>query len=213
MFARLLDRSRDRVAPTRDDRSSMSDERQREEVGFAPNDPSDGRERWDWKSRYDSVAISAIRKETAYLVFLLIVVALISYMAWVGLLRAALGLMPEQIAVLNPLLFGVLGGVMGGTLFSLKWLYHTVARGLWHLDRRLWRCLTPAISGGLSGVTILLIASGLLVIFDQQSMQSSATTFPIGFLVGYFSDSAFGKLAEIANTLFGVSKRSDKHHE
>lgn len=211
MCALLLDRSRDRVAPTRDDRSSMSDERQGEEIGFAPDDPSDGRERWDWKSRYDSVAISEIRKETAYLVFLLILVVLLSYVAWVGLLRAALGLMPEQIAILNPILFGVLGGVLGGTLFSLKWLYHSVARGFWHLDRRLWRCLAPPISGGLSGVTILLIASGLLVIFDRKSMQSSATTFPIGFMVGYFSDSAFGKLAEIANTLFGVSKRSEKH--
>jgi hypothetical protein len=40
-----------------------------------------------------------------------------------------------------------IGGVLGGSVFSIKWLYHSIARGKWHLDRRPWRFLTPLMSG------------------------------------------------------------------
>ncbi len=102
-------------------------------------------------------------------------------------------------------------GMLGGTLYAAKWLYHSVARQLWHLDRRIWRLFTPHISGGLAFVVISLIASGLLKVFDKHAVDSNAAVIGIGFLVGYFSDSAIAKLAELAETLFGTSRSREKH--
>jgi hypothetical protein len=106
-----------------------------------------------------------------------------------------------------------LGGVFGGTLFAVKWLYHSVARQIWHLDRRLWRLFTPHISGGLAFVFVALISSGILRIFDRKAVDSLSLIFGVGFLVGYFSDSAIAKLTEIADTLFGASRGKEKHKE
>jgi hypothetical protein len=58
---------------------------------------------------------------------------------------------------------------------------------------------------------ISLIASGLLKVFDKHAVDSNAAVIGIGFLVGYFSDSAIAKLAEIAETLFGTSRSREKH--
>jgi len=35
----------------------------------------------------------------------------------------------------------------------------------------------------------------------------------LGFLVGYFSDSAVAKLTEVAETLFGTIRAKEKHQE
>ena len=98
---------------------------------------------------------------------------------------------------------------MGGTIFAIKWLYHSVARGIWHEDRRLWRLWTPWISLGLAFVFWALMSSGLLKIFNPAAMSSELTTLSLGFLIGYFSDAATAKLAEVANTLFGVVRNGD----
>jgi len=50
---------------------------------------------------------------------------------------------------------------------------------------------------------IVLMSSGILRVFDTKELSKSAVIVGVGFLVGYFSDSAIGKLTEIANTLFG----------
>jgi hypothetical protein len=89
----------------------------------------------------------------------------------------------------------------------------TVARGLWHLDRRLWRIFTPHISGGLSFFVLTLISSGALRIFDSKATNSPALVVGLGFLVGYFSDSAIAKLTEVAETLFGTTRSKEKHKE
>ena len=109
--------------------------------------------------------------------------------------------------------FAWTAGTLGGVLFDLKWLYHTVARGLWHLDRRLWRIFTPHISGGLSFFILALVASGGLRIFDSKATDSLALVVGLGFLVGYFSDSAIAKLTEVAETLFGTIRAKEKHKE
>ncbi len=58
---------------------------------------------------------------------------------------------------------------------------------------------------------IALISSGMLRVFDPQAPQSRSLVIAIGFLVGYFSDSAAAKLSEIAETLFGASRAKEKH--
>jgi hypothetical protein len=95
------------------------------------------------------------------------------------------------------------GGSLGGTLFGLKWLYHSVAKAIWSLDRRLWRLFTPWISGILGLVVVALIAGDVLSIFRAESMRQPSTVFGVAALVGLFSDITLGKLAEVAKALFG----------
>ena len=94
-----------------------------------------------------------------------------------------------------------MGGSLGGTLFTIKWLYHVVARELWNLDQRLWRLFTPHISGGLAFAVIALVSSGMMKIFDVKATHSPSVVVGMAFLVGYFSDNAVAKLTEIAATL------------
>ena len=106
-----------------------------------------------------------------------------------------------------------LGGTFGGTMFDIKWLYHSVAKQIWHQDRRLWRVFTPHISGGLAFVVVALISSGLLRVFDRYATESKSLVFGLAFLVGYFSDNSIAKLAEVAGTIFGsvrANKKKDK---
>lgn len=102
---------------------------------------------------------------------------------------------------------------LGGTLFDIKWLYHSVARQIWHMDRRLWRFFTPHISGGLAFIVLTLISSGLLRVFDQHAIESPSLVLGMTFLVGYFSDSTVAKLAEIADTIFGTTRSTKKQDE
>lgn len=165
---------------------------------FAPSDPFDGREPGDWKSRYPEAARKWICIEALYLMIIFCLVFI-----WIALI-----LISKKYTHIGELELGAissgLGGLLGGTIFSIKWLYHAVARGIWHEDRRLWRFWTPWISLGLAFVFWALISSGLLKIFDPAAMSSKWTTFSLGFLIGYFSDAATAKLSEVANTLFGV---------
>ena len=50
---------------------------------------------------------------------------------------------------------------------------------------------------------LAMVASGLLAVFDRNAMQSGSAIVGFCFIVGYFSDSAIGKLSELADTLFG----------
>ncbi len=100
-----------------------------------------------------------------------------------------------------------IAGTLGGTLFSTKWLYHSVAKRIWHLDRRLWRLFTPHLSGALAFATYVMATSGLFPVVEKKALETEAMAFSMGFIVGYFSDSATAKLTEIAETLFGSSKR------
>lgn len=72
---------------------------------------------------------------------------------------------------------------------------------------------TPHISGGLAFAVTALIASGVFRIFDLKAMDSHPGVVGLGFLVGYFSDSAIAKLYEVAETLFGTSRSREKHKD
>jgi hypothetical protein len=181
-------------------------------AGFGQSDPSDNRELGDWTSRYtDPAARRGIRVEAIYLGVLLCLTPIAMLVLWLGWPQGWLHLSDQKYAKLLRYGLAWFSGVLGGTLYDAKWLYHSVARQLWHLDRRIWRIFTPHISGGLAFVVISLIASGLLKIFDNHAVDSNAMVIGIGFLVGYFSDSAIAKLAEIAETLFGTSRSREKH--
>jgi hypothetical protein len=181
---------------------------------FGQADPTDGRERFDWKSRYtDPTAIKKQHAEAIYLAVLLFLMPLLMVLLWLEYPKHWLHLSDERYAPILKYGFAWAAGTLGGVLFDLKWLYHTVARGLWHLDRRLWRIFTPHISGGLSFFVLALVASGGLRIFDSKSTDSPALIIGLGFLVGYFSDSAIAKLTEVAETLFGTTRAKERHKD
>ena len=181
---------------------------------FGQADPTDGREPFDWKSKYgDPVAVREIRREAIYLGFLLFAMPAIMVALWLEYPKHILHLSDDKYRPLLKYGFAWTAGTLGGVLFDLKWLYHTVARGLWHLDRRLWRVFTPHISGGLSFFVLALVASGGLRIFDSKATDSLALVVGLAFLVGYFSDSAIAKLTELAETLFGTVRAKEKHKE
>jgi hypothetical protein len=118
---------------------------------------------------------------------------------------------PEQFEVICRYAYAWIGGILGGTLFSLKWFYHCVAHWTWNRDRRLWRFLSPHLSGALAFVFVCLINSGMIVIFDQNAIKRPSLVVSVAFLVGYFSDSALAKMWEIAMSLFGSTKQRTGH--
>jgi hypothetical protein len=182
--------------------------------GFGQADPTDGREFLEWKSKYsDPLARQGIRFEAIYLGFFLLAAPLAMLILWLEYPKHWLRLSDQSYRHLLHFSMAWLGGTLGGTLFDVKWLYHSVARQLWHLDRRLWRLFTPHISGGLAFAMVALIGSGLVRIFDSRAVNSLSSVVGISFLVGYFSDSAVAKLTEVAETLFGTSRGKEKHRD
>ena len=180
--------------------------------GFAPSDPTDGRELLDWQSRYtEEEGKRGIRFEAVYLAALMTAVPIAIVVLWLDYPKNWLKLSDQKYEPILRYALAWLSGLLGGTLFDVKWLYHSVARQAWHLDRRLWRLFTPHISGGLAFAVVALISSGLLRVFDRHSTGSLSLIIGVGFLAGYFSDSAAAKLAEIAESLFGAGRGKERH--
>ena len=179
--------------------------------GFGQSDPTDGRALLDWESRYPDSARASIRREAIYLGVLLFAAPCLMACIWLELPKHLLSIPDIRYYALRRYGLAWLAGTLGGTLFDLKWLYHTVAKQLWNMDRRLWRIFTPHISGGLAFAVVALISSGVMRIFDSQAMQSASLVTGVAFLVGYFSDSAIAKLTDIAETLFGTNRSKEKH--
>lgn len=181
---------------------------------FGQADPTDNREPLEWRSKYsDPAARREIRIEATYLGCLLAAVPLGMAVLWLEYPKYLLHLPDQKYGPIVKYGLAWLAGTLGGTLFDLKWLYHTVARQIWHMDRRLWRIFTPHISGGLAFSVVALVASGGLKIFDAKATESHALVVGLSFLVGYFSDNAIAKLLEVAETLFGTTRAKEKHKE
>lgn len=182
--------------------------------GFSPSDPTDGRERLEWGSKYSEPGAKyGIRIEAAYLAVLLLGIPIAIVLFWLEYPKNWFGLCDQKYKPIMKYCIAWLSGSLGGTLFDVKWLYHSVARQFWHSDRRLWRLFTPHISGGLAFVMIALISSPIFRIFDRQAVESLASVVSVAFLVGYFSDNALAKLREIAENLFGTSRAKEEHKD
>lgn len=194
------------------------------ERGFAPANPLDGRDVGEWRSRYPRDAHHPIAVEAVYLAGQGICFLLICVLAWLAargyVLTVSGGIAFRQHDnEMNTLVglgfLGFFGGGLGGTVFGLKWLYHSVAKGTWSLDRRLWRLFTPWISAILAVAVVALIAGDVLAIFQADALRHPSTTFGLSFLVGLFSDITLGKLAEVVQVLFGrvAEQHPPGHHQ
>jgi hypothetical protein len=182
--------------------------------GFAPTDLTDGRSPGEWTTRWtDKNARRSIHFEAAYLSILLLAVPVGTMAVWLrwpadvfdGIEKRGY----ETFAVFS---YAVIGGILGGTLFDIKWLYHTVAHGSWNRDRRLWRLMTPFIAGGLAFGMILLGTADLVPLLDSNELRQPRSAMGISFLIGYFSDNTIGAMARLANGLFGEREPVKSHH-
>ncbi|MGH8038883.1 MAG: hypothetical protein ACREPD_14185 [Stenotrophomonas sp.] len=158
-----------------------------------------------WETRYPSPrAQGQIRRETYYTVAVVFASIAGLFIAWHGLLAAyaSSGCVMCDPLTLRRYLYLAFSGLLGGALFALKYLYKVVARGYWNEDRALWRYTSPILSSGLALAIGALTDAGLFGFATNQSASGSSFV-ALGFIVGYFADSASRKMQEVAETLFG----------
>jgi hypothetical protein len=182
-----------------------------------PQDETDERARYDWKSKYGDCQVQ-IWCEAVFVGGVQVLALLLLCLIWNGWLADKTGWASCRDPIFKQYSYFFLGGVLGGTLFGIKYLYHVVARGYWHVDRRPWRVLSPLLAGTLAMVTGALVEAGLLGL--SLNTKRGASYLAIGFITGYFSDKALAKMTEIADVIFGTrdatrskqseTRRSDK---
>lgn len=95
-------------------------------------------------------------------------------------------------------------GLLGGVAFAFKWLYHSVARGLWNRDRLLWRLIVPFNSATVSLFTGFLFASGAVPFLNNAALDTPLKALSFGFIFGYFSDNILAALQNFAQKIFGT---------
>ncbi len=166
------------------------------------SDPTDGRGKTDWQSRYPAEAKSQIRVECWYIVILLGISLFLIFATWQNLIAHYLSLSGGSAALFRKYSYYSFAGLLGGTVYGMKYLYRVVARGYWHEDRKPWRYMSPFIALAISFAFGALI-DGKFVSVNAEIRAS--TVIGIGFLVGYFADRAIGKLHDIADVVFGHS--------
>jgi hypothetical protein len=176
-------------------------------TAFAPADPTDSRALLEWRSKYDAPeAQRGIRFEALYMAVLFALVPVLMILLWLEYPRTWFAISQQKYHPIEHYGLAWLSGLLGGTVLDVKWLYHSVARQIWHLDRRLWRLFIPHVSGATAFAVTALIGSGMIRVFDARTVDSLPLVIGLGFLVGYFSDFAIAKLFELAETLFGASR-------
>lgn len=163
-------------------------------------DPTDGRARYDWKTRYPRKAKCEILLESIYLSIIFFISFFLIFTIWKGWFSSLILVSAEDILILKKYGYYALSGMLGGITFSIKYLYRVVARGYWHQDRRIWRLMSPFQAMTLSFIMGAMIDASFI---PAQRPTSGAATISIGFLVGYFADEAIGKMYEIAKVIFG----------
>lgn len=168
---------------------------------------TDERELGKWKSRYPKEARDEIRIDAIYVAVVLTLTLLAILLTWRGTVFDFLAqdCTTCSRSALDRYAYFYLGGQLGGTLFGVKYLYNVVARGWWNIDRRLWRLFSPFLSAGLALAVGALIDAGVLGLSLKAS--SEASYFSLGFVAGYFADSALRKMKEIADTIFGSPEK------
>ena len=107
--------------------------------------------------------------------------------------------------MIQKLLCCALGGITGSWIFAVKWYVRAITNRIWRYDLIAWRLTSPWMGIFLAVSAYAVIKAGILGLTfqDNQGVDPKLYAYAIGFLVGLFSDVVMGKLAEVANTLFG----------
>jgi len=165
------------------------------------SDPTDGREKYDFKSRYPDDILNEIKNEGRVLFLLLILALSILLLNYIGCFHNFFDCnSSSDLIAIQRYIYYSIAGMMGGIIFGMKYFYRVVARGYWHQDRKSWRLMSPFISMVIAFITGTMIESGF---FGGNGPETTAAIVSIGFLAGYFADEAVGKMYEVANVVFG----------
>ncbi|KVU01935.1 hypothetical protein WK75_24140 [Burkholderia ubonensis] len=171
-------------------------------LGSIPHDEADGRSVHDWKSRYPHEARVQIRWEAATVAAISIGSLAMVFFVWSGLFVKWTGCDVCTRHAFSRYGYFFFGGVLGGTLFGIKYLYHVVAKGFWNQDRCLWRVLSPLLAGSLAFIVGALTDAGFLGLTISAS--KAPAFLSLGFITGYFGDKALAKMTEMADVIFGT---------
>ena len=145
---------------------------------------TDGREPYEWKSKYPECARKEMKKEAIYIgaILLLSFILLICIVGGlIDLIGSLLGLESKKIVSLEGIILYFFSGLLGGTVFGLKYFYRVVSRGYWSQDRKYWRIFSPWISACIAFVVGCMVLSGYI---NATHTQSFATEICVGFITG-----------------------------
>lgn len=176
---------------------------------FETNVNTDGRKQYDWESKYPECAQKEMKKEAIYIAIILIIAFSLLIFIVGGLIDKVgnlIGLEAKKTASLEGVIIYFFSGLLGGTIFGLKYFYRVVSRGYWSQDRKYWRFFSPWISACVAFVVACMVLSGYI---NATQTQSFAAEICVGFITGYFADEAVGKMSEVATALFGSNSKTD----
>ena len=176
---------------------------------FETNVNTDGRKQYDWESKYPECAQKEMKKEAIYIAIILIIAFSLLIFIVGGLIDKVgnlIGLEAKKTASLEGVIIYFFSGLLGGTIFGLKYFYRVVSRGYWSQDRKYWRFFSPWISACFAFVVGCMVLSGYI---NATQTQSFAAEICVGFITGYFADEAVGKMSEVATALFGSNSKTD----
>ena len=176
---------------------------------FETNVNTDGRKQYDWESKYPECAQKEMKKEAIYIAIILIIAFSLLIFIVGGLTDKVgnlIGLEAKKTASLEGVIIYFFSGLLGGTIFGLKYFYRVVSRGYWSQDRKYWRFFSPWISACVAFVVGCMVLSGYI---NATQTQSFAAEICVGFITGYFADEAVGKMSEVATALFGSNSKTD----
>ena len=176
---------------------------------FETNVNTDGRKQYDWESKYPECAQKEMKKEAIYIAIILIIAYSLLIIIVGGLIDKVgnmIGLEAKKTASLEGVIIYFFSGLLGGTIFGLKYFYRVVSRGYWSQDRKYWRFFSPWISACVAFVVGCMVLSGYI---NATQTQSFAAEICVGFITGYFADEAVGKMSEVATALFGSNSKTD----
>lgn len=182
-------------------------------ANWNPGDPTDGKDKYEFASGYPWPCRIEIFLEAIYLVGLMVLAAYLVVWYVAGSFPVVfLEIRGDELPkALHQLIAFPITGLMGGTMFGLKWQYRVAARGWWHKDRRVWRLCSPWLSAALAMMIGIAIDGGLLGLsFSRDSANAASTLLSIGFVTGYFADSALAKLQDIAAVVFSSKPEPPK---
>ena len=176
---------------------------------FETNVNTDGRKQYDWESKYPECAQKEMKKEAIYIAIILIIAFSLLIFIVGGLIDKVgnlIGLEAKKTASLEGVIIYFFSGLLGGTIFGLKYFYRVVSRGYWSQDRKYWRFFSPWISACVAFVVGCMVLSGYI---NATQTQPFAAEICVGFITGYFADEAVGKMSEVATALFGSNSKTD----
>lgn len=170
---------------------------------------NDGRNVGEWRSVYPWQAQLWIYLELIYL--LLLMIGGIGVIVLCAVSRLAVDIIPvlphRPFGTDDDVLFWIstgTAGILGGTVMTLKWHYHCVAKKLWHTDRRVWRITTPLLSGVISLFVVMLLVSDIVSVISIETVGTPIGGAAVAFLLGLFSDNILAALQNFAVRTIGT---------